>query len=347
MTRYQQNYSAVITADSSVVDAALAYATFGWFVFPAHSSGAKKSHKAAEFSNGRAWGATTNAVQIQRDFARWPNANIGIVTGPMSSIFVVEADTPEGHDVDGIASLKQLEAEHGALPETLMAISPSGSPHRFFNYPPGVTIKSSTSRIGTGIDVLGDGGMVVAPPSIRPGKGVYRWLNAAPIADAPQWLIELVTAGDSDAPHVANGDAEADPALLAAAMAAIKNDAVHADKPPGVTQREYNCIGMACWAAFGGSAEGFAAFDQWARKSKKYHGGTVERWNNYRKYPPSNIGAGSIIRWANQASPGWRRQFEDAQADAHIRASQEVAVARLLALAKKKQANKEEEHADK
>jgi|SRR5450755_4160909 Primase C terminal 2 (PriCT-2) len=41
--------------------------------------------------------------------------------------------------------------------------------------------------------------------------------------------------------------------------------AVHADKPAGVTQREYNKIGMACFAAFGGSAEGFAAFDQWAR----------------------------------------------------------------------------------
>jgi hypothetical protein len=154
--------------------------------------------------------------------------------------------------------------------------------------------------------------MVIAPPSLRPGKGIYRWLNANAVANAPQWLIELVTAGDGDAPHVANGEPEADPALLAAAMAKIPNDSVYpdSDKPPGVTQREYNLIGMACFAAFGGSAEGFAAFDQWARKSKKYHGGTVERWNNYRKYPPSNIGAGSIIRWANQASPGWRDAYD-------------------------------------
>jgi hypothetical protein len=101
----------------------------------------------------------------------------------------------------------------------------------------------------------------------------------------------------------------------------IPNDAAHADKPPGVTQQEYNNIGMACWAAFGGSAEGFAAFDAWARKSKKYHGGTKERWNNYRKYPPSNIGAGSIIHWANKASPGWREAYEAATMDDATRAA--------------------------
>lgn len=325
---------------------ALEYAERGWFVFPAHLSGAKKSHKAAEFSNGRAWGATTNAVQIERDFARWPNANIGIATGPLSGIWVVEADTPEGHDVDGIASLRKLETEHGALPETPVAETPSGSLHYYFNYPTSVTIRNDTSKIAAGVDQRGDGGMVIAPPSLRPGKGNYRWLNAVPIADAPDWLIKLATAGDSDTPHVANDDPEADPDLLAAAMAVIPNDAVHADKPPGVTQQEYNNIGMACWRAFGGSEQGFAAFDAWARKSKKYHGGTKKRWKHYLKSPPSRIGAGTIFYLADKVAPGWRRQFEDAQADAHIRASQATAVARLLQLAKKKQANapKEEEH---
>jgi hypothetical protein len=150
-----------------------------------------------------------------------------------------------------------------------MAISPSGSPHRYFNYPKDTTIKNSTSKIAPGIDVLGDGGMVIAPPSIRPGKGQYKWLNAAPIANAPSWLIELVTAGDDDAPHEPNSEPEADPALLSAAMAVIPND--------DVPQHIYNKVGMACWAAFGGSDQGFAAFDQWARKSKKYHGGTRKR----------------------------------------------------------------------
>lgn len=322
-----------------MVDHALAYAGRGWHVFPAEFNGpSKKSRKAAEFSNGRPWGATTDAAEIMRDFRRWPDA-IGIVTGPKSKIFVIDADTPEGHDVDGIASLRKLEAEHGTLPETLMGIRPSGSPHRYFNYPHGVTIRNSTSKIGPGIDVLGDGGMVIAPPSLRPGKGTYRWLNAAPVADAPAWLIELATAGDDDAPHVANGEPEADPALLAAAMAVIPNDAVHEGKPPGVTQQQYNLVGMACWRAFGGSAEGFAAFDAWARKSRKYHGGTAARWRHYFKSPPSKLGAGSIIHWANQVSPGWREAYEEASMDDATRAARAAiaeSIDAILASSKKR-----------
>jgi Bifunctional DNA primase/polymerase, N-terminal len=123
-------------------------------------------------------GATSDAAQIKRDWARWPDANIGIATGPESGFWVVEADTLEGHDVDGVASLKQLEAEHGALPETLTAESPSGSQRRYFKWRAGVTIQNSASKIAPGVDVRGDGGMVIAPPSVKPGKGAYRWLNA-------------------------------------------------------------------------------------------------------------------------------------------------------------------------
>ena len=105
---------------------------------------------------------------------------------------MVETDTVEGHGIDGAASLAQLETKHGALPETLQAISPSGSVHRYFKHPgAGAKIKNSASELGAGIDVKGDGGMVIAPPTVRPGVGVYRWLNSNPIAEPPAWLIEL------------------------------------------------------------------------------------------------------------------------------------------------------------
>src|SRR5262249_49884146 len=86
-----------------------------------------------------------------------------------------------------------LEAEHEPLPDTLMSESPSGSRHRYYNYPKGIEIGNSTSGIAPGIDVRGEGGMVIAPPSVR-GDGVYRWLNDEPIADAPQWLIAAAVA---------------------------------------------------------------------------------------------------------------------------------------------------------
>jgi hypothetical protein len=171
--------------------AALSYATErGWDIFPA-PPGEKKSYKSAKHSNGAKWGKTRNPEQIRKDFRKWPDANIGIPTGKDNGFWVLEADTLKGHNVDGIASLRRLEEKHGPLPKTLMAESPSGSLHYYFNWPKGVEIKNSASSIAPGIDVKGEGGMVIAPPSVR-DDGEYRWLNNHPIADAPQWLIDLV-----------------------------------------------------------------------------------------------------------------------------------------------------------
>ena len=74
-----------------------------------------------------------------------------------------------------------------------MAISPSGSVHYYFNWPEGASIKNSASKITPGIDVRGDRGIVIAPPSVT-AKGNYSWLNDTPLADAPGWLIDLASA---------------------------------------------------------------------------------------------------------------------------------------------------------
>jgi hypothetical protein len=107
---------------------------------------------------------------------------------------VLEADTPKGHDVDGIASLRALERKHRRLPKTLMAISPSGSLHYYFRWPKGdLIICNWASKLAPGIDVRGEGGMVLAPPSVKEGVGRYRFLNwGTHGADAPDWLLDLV-----------------------------------------------------------------------------------------------------------------------------------------------------------
>src|SRR5262249_41748164 len=137
----------------------------GWTVFPTPVD-EKKSYKSEKYSSsGKRWGATNHPDEIRADFKRWPNARIGISTGVDNKIFVVEADTMEGHGVDGLAALAALQAEYGKLPETLQAESPSGSRHFYFNYPKGADIKNSNSKLAIGIDVKGEGGMVIAPPS--------------------------------------------------------------------------------------------------------------------------------------------------------------------------------------
>ena len=75
-----------------------------------------------------------------------------------------------------------------------MAESPSGSVHRYYRHPGnGIRITSRSGALARGVDVKGDGGMVIAPPSKR-GDGHYRWLNNLPIADTPDWLLELLIA---------------------------------------------------------------------------------------------------------------------------------------------------------
>src|SRR5215470_16253752 len=166
--------------------AALAYAAHGWAVFPV-PPGTKRSYKSAEHSDGRAWGMTREAAEIRADFTRWSNAGIGIPTGAINGIVVIDADTIAGHGVDGIAALGQLQAKHGPLPDTLQALTASGSLHNYLKHPgAGIKIKCSNSELGPGIDVKGDGGMVIAPPTA--GR---RWLNSNPIASMPDWLVEL------------------------------------------------------------------------------------------------------------------------------------------------------------
>lgn len=183
---------------TGAAEAAQECAARGWHVFPAViEGGSKKSHKSAQHSDGRKWGATTDPDEIRRDFARWPEALLGIVTGPKSGFFVIEADTLDEHGVDGIANLRALIAEHGEIPATIEAESPTGSWHLYFRYPEGREIKNSASVIAPGIDARGDGGMVIAPPSFRADKGgAYRWINPPgffDVADCPGWLLDLAT----------------------------------------------------------------------------------------------------------------------------------------------------------
>ena len=161
---------------------------FDWSVFPA-PPGTKKSHKSSLRDGGARWGATRDLAEIERDWNRWPDANVALPTDATNGFFVVEADTREGHpqlgEQDGLATLAALECEYGPLPATLTAESPSGSQHRYFRHPKDHPIPLITGW-RHGIDIKGEGGMVLAPPSRRDGKQ-YRWLNwGVPIAEAPQ-----------------------------------------------------------------------------------------------------------------------------------------------------------------
>jgi len=279
----------------SIKDHALTYAKRGWYVFPSPPGGEKSGLTSAENSNGRRWGCTNDPTEIEMYWSRWPNANIGIATGLLSRIFVLEVDTPKGHGVDGFASLRTLEEHHGDLPPTLIAESPSGSRHYFFNYPE-AEIKNSTSLVGKGLDVRGEGGMVIGVPSIRPGSGVYSWLNNNPVCDAPQWLLDAAHIQSAQTNQNFNDDV-ADLDELALAMEAIP----HTDD----SWATWNRIGMALWAGSGG--KGFDLFDSWSQKWPGYDAkNTKARWASYTKSKPTELSAATIFYLAQENDPSWR-----------------------------------------
>jgi hypothetical protein len=102
-------------------------------------------------------------------------------------IFVLDADPRHNGDI----SLRRLEAEHGPLPETREVLTVQGGCHRYFKST--AEIRNSAGKIAPGIDVRGEGGYVMLPPSVWQNGRAYTWsVNSTDtMAEAPQWLIDL------------------------------------------------------------------------------------------------------------------------------------------------------------
>jgi hypothetical protein len=130
--------------------------------------------------------ATTDPSQVREWWTRWPWASIGITTG--DAIDVLDIDT---HGGDGFATLGERQ-----LPPTLIASTPRGGWHVFFQHLAG----SRTRKLGRGLEWISIGppphsapGNVVVPPG--PGR---EWINEDDVAEAPEWLRELVFASRVD-----------------------------------------------------------------------------------------------------------------------------------------------------
>src|SRR5690606_16313306 len=134
-----------------------------------------------------------------------------IATGPGSGLFVVDVDVADGKAGDD--TLAALEATHGPLPETYEVITGSGGRHIYLAWPVGVDIRNDQSgRLGPGLDIRGDGGQVLAPPTLHPNGTPYAVDLGAPdhVAAAPDWLIDLLRPVEPEArserPTIDTGD---------------------------------------------------------------------------------------------------------------------------------------------
>ena len=137
----------------SRLDAALWYARKGWAVFPCNGKVPACEHGVLE--------ATSDEVAIRSWWSSTPH-NIGIATGQVSGIWVLDIDGEEGEE-----SLVELEREHGALPTTVEQLTGKGR-HLVFKYTQAIRNRTA---IRPGIDVRGDGGYIIAAPSYHPETG--------------------------------------------------------------------------------------------------------------------------------------------------------------------------------
>ena len=163
-----------------------------------------------------------NPGQVDVWWGRDPWFNVGIVTGqPSGGVFAIDLDVhDEAHS--GLDTLRDWETVHGKLPETWEQVTGSGGRQLFYRASRRVR-NSANGEMG--VDVRGDGGFVVAPPSIHPNGETYEW-SASPddceIADANDLVWEFL---DHVRPSSAAGDGGAKPPFeLPGEISANRND---------------------------------------------------------------------------------------------------------------------------
>lgn len=174
-----------------LLEAALAYAEVeGLPVFPLEPRG-KRPIVAHGFQ-----AATCEPRKIRTWWEHVPLANIGIPTGQRSGLVVLDVDAPGPvhPQAQGSAALERLLTIAGerTLPPTRMARTGGGGLHLVFAAPAHSLIRSQVGLAGmVGLDVKGEGGYIIFPPSLHASGRFYRWINAERPAPYPNWLFAL------------------------------------------------------------------------------------------------------------------------------------------------------------
>ena len=153
----------------ALLKAALCYAARGWRVCPLYeplgegkcSCGRPDCNSPGKHPRTRHGlkDATTNPDCIHTWWKDWPNANIAIVTGRDSGLIVLDVDRPE--------------ILNGWQSDTLTVTTGKGQ-HLYFSLN-GVAARNSVSKLAPGLDLRGEGGYVVAPPSLHASGVTYTW----------------------------------------------------------------------------------------------------------------------------------------------------------------------------
>jgi putative DNA primase/helicase len=190
---------------------ALDYARRGWAVFPCMPAD-KAPYIPADLNaegkkiprSGGLYKATRDPAVISEWWHHWPRAMIGVRCGDASGIWAIDPDAPKKPGApNGKANWAALKLKHGC-PHTHTHLTPGGGEHLLFRWRADRPLTNSAGSItGTGIDVRGEGGYIIAPPSRRHDGKAYEVaepLDFFNFAEAPDWLYEMLRPKPRPAP---------------------------------------------------------------------------------------------------------------------------------------------------
>lgn len=296
---------------------ALRYAALGLAVFPLH--GIANGRCTCGDIDCRSPGKhplTTHGVKdastdpdVLRAWAeRWPASNLGMAM--RDGLVCVDVDPRNGGDV----SLETLQADHGPLPETVMALTGGGGLHYLYRNTDG---RRLPGQLRKGIDLKGDGGYIVVEPSIHASGTAYAWeassdpLEGAAFAPLPAW-IGAVPKDDAAAPVLrAVGMLPPERVVdIRAALCYLDSD----------DRDQWLRVGMALHSTDAPNAYGL--WCEWSQQSAKFNASDQRRvWASFQR---SGIHVESIFAWAAAAgwvNPGSAGARAIADADAAIEAA--------------------------
>jgi hypothetical protein len=135
--------------------------------------------------------------QVDSWFEQWPDSGVGIVTGFLSRLVVVDLD-----------SQKAINYVRDKIKHKPPTVKTGKGYHLYYRYPVEKDIRNSVNQ-ELGLDIRGDGGYVVAPPSIHPSGVRYAWSQRhiwnTQMPVLPEFLIEErrkeYQGNETDQPH--------------------------------------------------------------------------------------------------------------------------------------------------
>jgi hypothetical protein len=125
------------------------------------------------------------SMQELENWFKFSRFNLGLVTGQISRVFCLDIDNRHnGH----------LSVQDKQFPRTWQDKSPNGG-HYYFRLTPELNVGNLVNLL-PGVDIRGNGGYVITPPSVGFNGTAYEWLKSpfnTPLAYPPTWLLGLLS----------------------------------------------------------------------------------------------------------------------------------------------------------